>query len=110
MPNGVICGGAVDGSNHAGEIVTCQAMTTRPVGAGPAAIDIVPKTRIARTSQPINARRERQLRSNIIRRFSPPTNPADSAATSRASGARLFATLAVFGAAVADQLGQITRF
>src|SRR5581483_10204980 len=32
MPNGVICGGAVDGSNHAGEIVTCQAITTRPSG------------------------------------------------------------------------------
>src|SRR5712692_2396555 len=33
MPNGVICGGAVDGSNHAGEIVTCHAMTALPADA-----------------------------------------------------------------------------
>ena len=32
MPNGVICGGAVEGSNQAGEIVTCHAMVTRPDG------------------------------------------------------------------------------
>src|SRR5579864_4160991 len=38
MPNGVICGGAVDGSNQAGEIVTCQAITARPAGAGPSAL------------------------------------------------------------------------
>ena len=37
MPYGVICGGAVEGSNQAGEIVTCQAITTRPAGAGSAA-------------------------------------------------------------------------
>ena len=30
MPNGVICGGAVDGSNQLGEIVTCQAIVTLP--------------------------------------------------------------------------------
>jgi hypothetical protein len=30
MPNGVICGGAVDGSNHVGAIVTCHAMTASP--------------------------------------------------------------------------------
>ena len=33
MPNGVICGGAVDGSNQLGEIVTCHAITARPDGA-----------------------------------------------------------------------------
>ena len=37
MPNGVICGGAVDGSNQLGAIVTCHAMTARPDGAGSAA-------------------------------------------------------------------------
>src|SRR5262252_262371 len=37
MPNGVICGGAVDGSNQLGAIVTCQAMARRPDGAGPPA-------------------------------------------------------------------------
>src|SRR5437879_4346155 len=30
MPNGVICDGALDGSNHAGAIVTCQATTASP--------------------------------------------------------------------------------
>src|SRR5882724_9869688 len=37
MPNGVICGGAVEGSNQAGEIVTCQACMICPAGAGPSA-------------------------------------------------------------------------
>src|SRR5438067_13422591 len=36
MPNGVICGGAVDGSNQAGEMVTCHAITARPDGAAAA--------------------------------------------------------------------------
>src|SRR5262249_32024400 len=36
MPNGVICAGAVDGSNHVGAIVTCQAMTDSPVWASAA--------------------------------------------------------------------------
>src|SRR5438093_3898189 len=34
MPNGVICAGAVEGSNQLGAIVTCQAMTASPAGAG----------------------------------------------------------------------------
>src|SRR4030095_16369277 len=33
IPNGVIWGGEVDGSNQVGAIVTCQAMTTSPAGA-----------------------------------------------------------------------------
>ena len=33
MPKGVICGGAVDGSNQVGAIVTCQATITSPAGA-----------------------------------------------------------------------------
>src|SRR5690349_18522020 len=33
MPNGVICGGAEDGSSQLGAMVTCQAITTRPEGA-----------------------------------------------------------------------------
>src|SRR5712671_2752092 len=53
MPNGVICGGAVDGSNQLGEIVTCQAMTTRPAGAGAAAIDgPAPNSTMAIISEP----------------------------------------------------------
>src|SRR5206468_8126180 len=39
MPKGVICGGAVDGSNHVGAMVTCHAMTASPgwaARAGPA--------------------------------------------------------------------------
>src|SRR6185503_17338072 len=60
MPNGVIWGGAVDGSNHAGEIVTCQAMTTSPDGGAwlvasptipsvrvrPANADAMPRSRV----------------------------------------------------------------
>src|SRR5947207_9473110 len=38
MPNGVICGGAVDGSNQLGEIVTCQATVTWPDGGAAAAV------------------------------------------------------------------------
>ena len=34
MPKGVICGGAVEGSNQLGAIVTCQAMVACPAGAG----------------------------------------------------------------------------
>ncbi len=33
IPKGVICGGAVDGSNQLGAIVTCHAMTASPAGA-----------------------------------------------------------------------------
>src|SRR6266545_7903661 len=44
MPNGVICGGAVEGSNQLGEIVTCQAIVTLPDGAATAAVEaIVPR-------------------------------------------------------------------
>src|SRR4029453_3591594 len=41
MPNGGICGGAVDGSNQLGEIVTCQAIVTRPDGAATAAVEAI---------------------------------------------------------------------
>jgi hypothetical protein len=34
IPKGVICGGAVDGSNHVGAMVTCQAMMASPAGVG----------------------------------------------------------------------------
>jgi hypothetical protein len=42
MPKGVICGGAVEGSNQAGAIVTCQAITALPFGSGPEAAETVP--------------------------------------------------------------------
>src|SRR5262249_16664959 len=53
MPNGVICGGAVDGSNQLGAIVTCHAMAARPDGAGaPAPTRSAPsKTRAPSKSQ-----------------------------------------------------------
>ena len=41
MPNGVICGGAVEGSNQLGEIVTCQAIVTLPDGAATAAVEAI---------------------------------------------------------------------
>src|ERR1700728_1263841 len=51
MPNGVICGGAVDGSNQDGAIVTYQAMTILPDGSGSAA-----KARPGRTQAAIATR------------------------------------------------------
>src|SRR5271169_1556694 len=60
MPKGVICGGAVDGSNQLGAIVTCQAMTACPDGAGPAAGDgAAANTRVAVTSKAMNDGRRR---------------------------------------------------
>src|SRR4051794_13974233 len=54
MPNGVICGGAVDGSNQLGEIVTCQAMVTRPDGSAlPAVAPIAPKAATASRTRAI---------------------------------------------------------
>ncbi len=67
MPNGVICGGASEGSNHDGEIVTCQAMTIRPEGAGSAASETgARKATGAASSEPITARRDGQLPVNSI--------------------------------------------
>src|SRR5215211_3550375 len=51
MPNGVICGGAVDGSNQLGEIVTCQAIVTLPDGAATAAIEAIAPTATTATSR-----------------------------------------------------------
>src|SRR5438309_10737178 len=67
MPNGVICGGAVDGSNQLGEIVTCQAMTTRPAGAGASAFDrLAPNSTMAIKSEPSTGCKRRS-RYKIIR-------------------------------------------
>src|SRR5260221_7054934 len=54
MPKGVIWGGAVEGSNQAGEIVTCKACTICPVGAGPSAAltEIVAKPISAAVNEP----------------------------------------------------------
>src|SRR5262249_47448286 len=62
MPNGVICGGAVDGSNQLGGMVTCHAMTARPDGDGaPAVARPAPSaTRIASSNQ-AQARRRRWI-------------------------------------------------
>src|ERR1700730_9970196 len=73
MPNGVICGGAVDGSNQLGEIVTCHAMTTRPARAGAAAIDgLAPNSTMAMRSEP-SARLRRPSRHEIIGASSQPS-------------------------------------
>jgi hypothetical protein len=63
MPNGVICGGALDGSNQLGAMVTCQAMTARPEGArfsATAALTAIPNSSVAD-----NARRKPKIRSDI---------------------------------------------
>src|SRR6267142_1245939 len=55
MPNGVICGGAVDGSNHVGASVTCHAMTASP-GCAAAAGFAASTSRTAVRSAAIRAR------------------------------------------------------
>src|SRR5688572_24213546 len=66
MPKGVICGGAVEGSNQLGAMVTCQAMVASPAGAvwaaapravarvSPAASssETIPKTNGSRETRP----------------------------------------------------------
>src|SRR3981081_4291918 len=66
MPKGVICAGALDGSNQAGAIVTCQAMTARPFGAGPpAATAAVAQAKIPSDSR--TAAMQRRSPSDVIR-------------------------------------------
>src|SRR2546430_6459346 len=61
MPNGVICGGAVDGSNQLGAMVTCHAITARPDGAGaPAVAGLAPRATAATSSEGVNAGRRRR--------------------------------------------------
>src|SRR5580704_4842617 len=67
MPNGVICGGAVDGSNQLGAIVTCHAMTARPDGVGAAAVArVAPSATAATRSRWVNARRTRRTRNDVM--------------------------------------------
>src|ERR1043165_7957581 len=67
MPNGVICGGAVDGSNQLGAIVTCQAITTCPDGSfAPAAPTAPVAVNSPATTEPRIARRERRALNHII--------------------------------------------
>src|SRR6266851_4190083 len=66
MPNGVICGGALDGSNQAGEIVTCHAMTARPDGS--AATDCgALNAKSARISEPKNPSRKRRICDGVMK-------------------------------------------
>src|SRR4029453_7378440 len=66
VPKGVIWGGAVDGSNQVGAIVTCQAMITSPAGdAWPFASWIAPDVRTRTVSNTAKARREDHI-------FNPP--------------------------------------
>src|SRR5215472_14618212 len=61
MPNGVICGGSVDGSNQLGAIVTCHAITARPDGADtPAVAGAAPRVTSAPSSKLVNARFRRR--------------------------------------------------
>src|SRR5580765_1647140 len=72
MPKGVICGGAVDGSNQLGEIVTCHAITARPDGSAAAG-------RAAKAAQAINiaasGRRQRRPGNAIIGTLPPTAQP-----------------------------------
>src|ERR1043166_7679655 len=62
MPNGVICGGAVEGSNQLGASVTCQAMAKRPDGAGePAPARFAPSASSAASGSHRKARGSRVM-------------------------------------------------
>src|SRR3954452_13395774 len=67
MPNGVICGGAVDGSNQLGAIVTCQAITTCPDGSFASAASDTPTTVSSPAIiEPKTARRECRALNKLI--------------------------------------------
>src|SRR5262249_18449948 len=72
MPNGVICGGAVDGSNQLGEIVTCQASVARPAG-GPAAAAVAVATRVVAARGGGRTRRKRTNRYDDMMTLQAPT-------------------------------------
>jgi hypothetical protein len=67
MPNGVICGGAADGSSQLGAIVTCQAITICPDGSFAPAAPIAPPPTASSPaiSEPRIARRERRALNKI---------------------------------------------
>src|SRR5882672_6090320 len=68
MPKGVICGGAVDGSNQLGEIVTNHAMTARPDGAVAASVEEhAPKAATATSSKRMKARRMRRTWNDVMK-------------------------------------------
>src|SRR5437868_14764333 len=58
MPKGVICAGALAGSNQGDAMVTCKAMTARPFGAGPSAANAaVAQAKIPSDSRTATTRR-----------------------------------------------------
>src|SRR5215470_3653535 len=61
MPNGVIWGGAVDGSNQLGAMVTCQAMVTWPEGCCEAAGTVATRTATAVRSERTIERRQGRI-------------------------------------------------
>src|SRR5258707_13901314 len=70
MPNGVICGGAVDGSNQLGEIVTCHAIVTLPDGPATAAVEaIAPRATTATSRNWRRAGRRRRTWNEAMRTF-----------------------------------------
>src|SRR5882672_2053346 len=63
MPNGVICGGAVDGSNQLGDIVTCHAIVARPDGGAAAAAELIAPMAATAT----NRSRKRGIWNDVMR-------------------------------------------
>src|SRR5256885_12758996 len=97
MPKGVICAGAVEGSNQLGAIVTCHAMTARPAGAGPSAAEAAPaETRPAANSEAKNAGRQRRPCNRVMRPspLSRGTTPPDlQMPGARLSASRLYSAI-----------------
>src|ERR1051325_4837111 len=63
MPKGVICAGAVDGSNQLGAMVTCHAMTDSPLCARASPAHGAPATR--RSTTATTMRRERVIEPSL---------------------------------------------
>jgi hypothetical protein len=68
MPKGVICGGAVDGSNQLGEIVTNHAMTARPDGSAAVTVEgVALRPATATSSKRVKAKRKRRIWDDVMR-------------------------------------------
>src|SRR5215813_2092469 len=70
MPNGVICAGAVEGSNQLGAIVTCQAMTDSPVWASARPARTTGSNATARMNETM-CRAARAIASSVVVGLSP---------------------------------------
>src|SRR5882724_7695200 len=80
MPNGVICSGAVDGSNQLGEIVTCHAIVTRPDGGAATAVEAIAPRAATATSRSGRRGARNEIMKTLRRDDTRPCGPRRGAA------------------------------